>query len=54
MKSISKNYYAARGKSIKELILNIKLNKITKTTLGGCYIEKVNESIIISKEIRLK
>jgi len=26
------------------------LNEITKVTLGGCYIEKINESVIISSE----
>ena len=50
MKSVSKNYYSARGKSIKNLILKIELNEITKITLGGCYIEKINESVIISRE----
>jgi tRNA(Ile)-lysidine synthase len=41
----------ARGKSIKNLILKIKLNKINKkVTLGGCFIEKVNETILFSRE----
>ena len=50
MKLISKKYYPPRGKSIKNLILKIELNEITKVTLGGCYIEKINESVIISSE----
>jgi tRNA(Ile)-lysidine synthase len=50
MKLVSKNYYPPRGKSIKNLILKIELNEITKVTLGGCYIEKINESVIISSE----
>jgi len=51
MKSISGKYYAARGKRIEGLINKIKANKISnKVTLGGCFVEKVNESILISKE----
>ena len=42
----------ARGKKISTLINDINLNKnFTKKTLSGCIIEKVNKSIIISKEI---
>ena len=55
IKSISQKYYLARGKSIKSLILKIKLNKINKkVTLGGCFIEKVNKTILISRENSLK
>jgi len=51
MKSISKKYYSARGKSINALILKIQSNKIDKkVTLGGCFIEKINETILISRE----
>ena len=51
MKLISGKYYVARGKSIDELIEKIKLNKINKKiTLGGCFIEKISETILISRE----
>ena len=55
MKSISGKYYGARGKSIENLIKNIKEKKIkTKVTLGGCFIEKVSETILISRENSFK
>ena len=51
MKLVSGKYYVARGKSINDLIKKIKLNKInTKVTLGGCFVEKINETILISRE----
>jgi len=54
LKSISKNYYSARGKSIENLILMINSNKLLKVTLGGCKIEKINETILIFKENKSK
>ena len=40
-----------RGKKILNLINSLDLNeKIKKKTLSGCIFEKVNESIIISRE----
>ena len=54
LKSMSKNYYSARGKNIENLILNINSNKSLKVTLGGCKIEKINETILISKENKYK
>ena len=50
LKTVSKNYYPTRGASIENLILKIRDGKISKITLGGCYIEKINESLIISEE----
>ena len=50
LKKISGNYYAPRGKSILESILKIKSEKFHKFTLGGCYIEKMHETILITKE----
>ena len=51
MKLVSGKYYVARGKSINDLIKKIKLNKIsTKVTLGGCFVEKINETVLISRE----
>ena len=52
MKRISNNYYPPRGKSIIRLLEPFKNEKIVKKlTLGGCVFKKVNETIIISKEI---
>jgi tRNA(Ile)-lysidine synthase len=42
--------YPTRGKSINELIKKISTNSFSKVTLGGCFVERVNETIIISKE----
>ena len=50
LKSISLKYYSSRGKSISALITNIQKNKLHKSTLGGCCIEKINETILITKE----
>jgi len=47
---IGQKYYPVRGKSISELIKKIASNSFTKVTLGSCFIEKINESILISKE----
>jgi len=51
IQTISGNYYPPRGKSIKNLIIEIKSRKSKKKfTLGGCIFEKINETVIISKE----
>ena len=51
MKSVSEKYYVARGKRVEDLIKKIKTDKIkTKVTLGGCFVEKINETILISRE----
>ena len=51
IQTISRNYYPPRGKSIKNLIIEIKSKKNKKKfTLGGCIFEKINETVIISKE----
>ena len=43
-------YYPVRGKSIIELIKRINERSLIKITLGGCIIERVNETILISQE----
>ena len=43
-------YYPVRGKSINELIKGINKKSFTKVTLGGCFIERINETILISQE----
>jgi len=50
LKKISSRYYPPRGKSITDLILKINSIKYKKFTLGGCYVEKINETILITKE----
>ena len=50
IQKIGKKYYPVRGKSIDELIEKINKKYFTKVTLGRCYIEKVNETILISQE----
>ena len=47
---IGKKYYPVRGKSINKIISKILSDSLTKVTLGGCFIEKINQSIIISIE----
>jgi tRNA(Ile)-lysidine synthase len=47
---IGKKYYPVRGKSINKLINRIILKTFSKITLGGCFVESVNETILISRE----
>jgi tRNA(Ile)-lysidine synthase len=47
---IGKKYYPTRGKSIDELINKIENKSFSKITLGGCFIERTNETILISEE----
>ena len=50
LRIIGNKYYSARGKKISRIIDEIINNRLNKTTLGGCIVEKVNQSVIISKE----
>ena len=47
---VSSRYYSPRGKSILDLINRIRFEKIKKLTLGGCCVEKVNKTLLITKE----
>ena len=47
---LGKKYYPVRGKSINELIKGIGKKTFTKVTLGGCFVNRVNETILISRE----
>jgi len=47
---IGKRYYSVRGKKLDNFINKIKNNTFFKGTLGGCIIEKVNQTVIITKE----
>ena len=50
LKFVSKRYYFVRGKKLDKMISHIQNNSLFRATLGGCIVEKVNQSIIISKE----
>ena len=50
IQKIGKKYYPVRGKSIDILIRGIITKSFTKVTLGGCFIDRVNETILISRE----
>ena len=50
IQKIGKKYYPVRGKSINELIKSINKKSFSKITLGGCIIERINETILISQE----
>ena len=50
IQKLGKKYYPVRGKSINELIKRINRKSFTKVTLGGCFVERVNETILISQE----
>ena len=50
IQKIGKKYYPVRGKSINELIKGINKKLFTKTTLGGCFIDRVNKTVLISRE----
>ncbi|WP_415308725.1 tRNA lysidine(34) synthetase TilS [Candidatus Pelagibacter sp. Uisw_099_02] len=50
IQKVGKKYYPVRGKSINELINRITLKTFSKITLGGCFVESVNETILITRE----
>ena len=50
IKLIGKKYYSSRGKKLDKILKDLKNNQNFKATLGGCIIEKVKHSVIISKE----
>ena len=47
---LGKKNYPVRGKSINQLIKVISAKSISRVTLGGCFIDRVNKTILISKE----
>tara|TARA_Y100000590_G_scaffold47084_1_gene49875 strand:+ start:1073 stop:2140 length:1068 start_codon:yes stop_codon:yes gene_type:complete len=51
---VSGTYYPPRSKKIMNLIYRLKGNKFTKSTLGGCVIEGKNDSILISREFKIR
>jgi len=50
IKLIGKKYYPVRGKKLNKIITYLKKQNSYKATLGGCVIEKVNQTVIILKE----
>ena len=50
IQKLGRKYYPVRGKSINQLIKEIDKKSLTKITLGGCFVERVNETILISQE----
>ena len=49
---IANTYYPPRSKKIIGLINRMKKNEFKKSTLGGCVIEKRDNFIVISKELK--
>ena len=47
---VSGTYYPPRSKKILNLIQRLKKDKLNKSTLGGCIIERKDSFISISKE----
>ena len=50
IKKIGKRYYVPRGKSLSTILSYIKSPNFKKTTLGGCMIQKVSETIVVFPE----
>jgi len=50
LKIVGKKYHSVRGKKLDKIISQIEKNHLNRSTLGGCVVEKVNQSVIISKE----
>ena len=50
IKLIGEKYYSTRGKKLDKILNNLTNNHSFKGTLGGCIIEKVSQTVIISKE----
>ncbi len=50
IKFIGKKSYPVRGKKLEKIISKIENNRLNKETIGGCIIEKANQTILITKE----
>ena len=50
IKFIGKKDYAVRGKKLNKIISNIENNRVLRQTIGGCFVEMVNQTVIITKE----
>ena len=47
---IGERYYSVRGRKLDKIVKQYEKNQSFRVTLGGCIIEKVNQTVIISKE----
>ena len=50
LKLIGKKYYSVRGKKLDKIIQDIQNTESFRATLGGCIIQKVNQTVIICME----
>ena len=50
IKMIGGKYYSVRGKKTENLINKLQNNQVFRVTLGGCIVEKVNQTVIIYEE----
>ena len=50
IKLVGQKYYSVRGKKLDKIIKDVENNRLSKATLGGCIIKKVNQTVIIAKE----
>ena len=55
IKNVGRKHYPSRGKKIDRIIEIIKNNpkSSVKLTLGNCIINKVNQSILVTKEQKI-
>ena len=47
---INKKYYSVRGKKLDRILNDLANKHSFKSTLGGCIIKKVNQTVVISEE----
>ncbi len=50
IKLIGNKYYYPRGRKLDKIIKDNEKNRLSKVTLGGCIIEKINQTVIIYRE----
>jgi len=50
LQNISKRYYPARGKSVSKILDQIRHKSAIKVTIGGCVVEKIENSVVIYRE----
>ena len=53
LKEVSGKYYPPRGKDLVNLMKKTQNKNFTKATLGGCIIERVHDSLLIKKELKI-
>ena len=47
---MGEKYNLVRGKKLEKILKKIQENSLSKETLGGCVIKKVNQTVILRKE----